>query len=458
MHGVNPMGMVMLSNMYNYGAEKCANEIYHTWFTDGSTWDNSLTSPNGPAPGYVPGGPNKSYTGTVANITNQPPQKAYKDWNTGFPENSWEITEPSIYCQASYVMLLARLMTASTTPGDTQPPTAPTNLTASNITQNSLTLTWTASTDNVAVVAYEVYQGTTLLNGNVNTTTFNVTGLTCNTNYSFTVKARDAAGNVSGVSNTANATTLGCPVVTGNQIYDDAIGADWSNVSTSSTVNFNNTTPVRVGIRSIRVDYGNNGTLAFNKGSAVTTTVTTQLLFWVYNTNKNGIKIYTHNSSGVKSNEVILKPARNRWTEVIISMSQLGNPGTIQKVTVQNNSTSATTMYFDDIKLANVIVPGTGSRAATSSSQSETGVHWKLWSVFPNPARDQINFQFTSDQAGIATAEIVDYIGRTVYKNTITINEGYNQKQIKLPSLASGIYFLRIHNDKLTRTEPVLIQ
>ena len=190
----------------------------------------------------------------------------------------------------------------------------------------------------------------------------------------------------------------------------------------------------------------------------MTTTATTQLLFWVYNTNKNGIKIYTHNSSGVKSNEVILKPARNRWTEVIISMSQLGNPGTIQKVTVQNNSTSATTMYFDDIKLANVIVPGTGSRAATSSSQSETGVHWKLWSVFPNPARDQINFQFTSDQAGIATAEIVDYIGRTVYKNTITINEGYNQKQIKLPSLASGIYFLRIHNDKLTRTEPVLIQ
>jgi hypothetical protein len=89
MHGVNPMGMVMLSNMYSYGAEKCANEIYHTWFTDGSIWDNSLTSLNGPAPGYVPGGPNKSYSGTVAGITNQPPQKAYKDWNAGYPENSW---------------------------------------------------------------------------------------------------------------------------------------------------------------------------------------------------------------------------------------------------------------------------------------------------------------------------------------------------------------------------------
>jgi hypothetical protein len=78
MHGVNPMGMVMLSNMYSYGAEKCANEIYHTWFTDGSIWDNSLTSLNGPAPGYVPGGPNKSYSGTVAGITNQPLKKLIK--------------------------------------------------------------------------------------------------------------------------------------------------------------------------------------------------------------------------------------------------------------------------------------------------------------------------------------------------------------------------------------------
>ena len=458
MHGVNPMGMVMLSNMYNYGAEKCANEIYHTWFTDGSIWDHSLTSPNGPAPGYVPGGPNKSYGGSVANITNQPPQKAYKDWNTGFPENSWEITEPSIYCQASYVMLLARMMTGGSTPGDSEAPTAPTNLSASNITQNSLSLTWTASTDNIAVVAYEVYQGTTLLNGNVSTTTHNVTGLTCNTNYSFTVKARDAAGNVSAVSNAANATTLSCPVITGNQVYDDAIGADWNNTSVASTVNFTNTTPVKVGIRSIRVDYDNNGTLAFNKGTAVITTSTAQVRFWVYNTNKNGIKIFTHNGSGVQSNEIILKPARNRWAEVIISMSQLGNPASIQKVTIQNNSTSATTMYFDDIKLTNVILDGPGSRVSGSSIQNEAHAAWKNWNVFPNPAKARINVQFNSQFAGTATVEIIDYTGRTVFKKPVMINDGYNQRQLKLPPLASGIYYLRLSTGRLTKTEPVLIQ
>ncbi len=458
MHGVNPMGMVMLSNMYSYGAEKCANEIYHTWFTDGSIWDNSITSPNGPAPGYVPGGPNKSYSGSVAGITTQPPQKAYKDWNTGFPENSWEITEPSIYCQASYVMLLARLMTGTSTPGDTEAPTAPTNLIASNITQNSLTLTWTASTDNVAVVAYEVYQGSTLLNGNVAATNYNVTGLTCNTTYNFTVKARDAAGNVSASSNTASATTAGCPVIVTNQIYDDVIGADWSDISTGSVRNFNNTSPVHAGAKSVRVDYSSNGTLAFNKGTAVTTTSTTQLRFWVYNTNKNGIKIYTHNSAGVKSTEIILKPARNRWVEVIVTQSQLGNPSSIQKVTIQNNATSATTMYFDDIKLSNVVVSGPGSRSSTSAIQNEVDAVWKNWRVFPNPVNDQLNIEFNAEQTGTAVAELFDYTGRTVYKKTFTINAGYNQRQIKLPALSSGVYYLRVNSNKLIKTEPILIR
>jgi hypothetical protein len=83
------------------------------------------------------------------------------------------------------------------------------------------------------------------------------------------------------------------------------LASDWSDISTGSVRNFNNTSPVKVGTKSIRVDYSGNGHSAFNKGSAVTTTSTTQLRFWVYNTNKNGIKIYTHNSAGVKSTRLI---------------------------------------------------------------------------------------------------------------------------------------------------------
>jgi len=112
LHGVNPLNMVYLSNMYDYGAENSANEVYHGWFQNGTRYDNALTSPNGPAPGYVSGGPNKAYSGNRPNIKDQPPQKAYQDWNGS--ENSWEITEPAIYYQSAYLKLLSKFVDATT--------------------------------------------------------------------------------------------------------------------------------------------------------------------------------------------------------------------------------------------------------------------------------------------------------------------------------------------------------
>lgn len=107
-HGVNPLNKVYLSNMAGYGAENSVNELYHGWFANGSPWDNVLKSPKGPAPGYVPGGPNKSYSGSEPGIRDQPPQKAYKDGN-GYV-NSWEVTEPSLGYQCAYLKLLSKFV------------------------------------------------------------------------------------------------------------------------------------------------------------------------------------------------------------------------------------------------------------------------------------------------------------------------------------------------------------
>ena len=103
-HGVNPFGIVYLSNMYTLGAEYCSDKIWHDWFRDGSSFDKT------PPPGYVIGGPNSRYDGNLNELYKQPPQKCYKNWNNGVPENSWSITEPAIYYQASYIKLLAKFI------------------------------------------------------------------------------------------------------------------------------------------------------------------------------------------------------------------------------------------------------------------------------------------------------------------------------------------------------------
>jgi chitodextrinase len=79
---------------------------------------------------------------------------------------------------------------------DTTAPTRPGGLTTANVTATGARLSWTASTDNVAVDRYEVFADGVLV-GNTKTLSFDVTGLTCGTPHVLGVQARDAAENVS---------------------------------------------------------------------------------------------------------------------------------------------------------------------------------------------------------------------------------------------------------------------
>ncbi len=92
-------------------------------------------------------------------------------------------------------------------PADITPPSSPGSLTVSEITTTSGKLSWTASSDNVGVTGYKIYQTGLGLIGTVTTLFFTATGLSGNTAYTFTVKAVDNAGNESS-GNTTGFTTL----------------------------------------------------------------------------------------------------------------------------------------------------------------------------------------------------------------------------------------------------------
>ncbi|TVX94008.1 glycoside hydrolase family 19 protein [Paenibacillus agilis] len=77
---------------------------------------------------------------------------------------------------------------------DTVAPTPPTNVASPSQSATSITLSWTASTDNVGVTAYDIYRNNVKV-GTSTTTTFTDNGLQALTSYSYKVRALDAAGN-----------------------------------------------------------------------------------------------------------------------------------------------------------------------------------------------------------------------------------------------------------------------
>ncbi|MBL85353.1 MAG: hypothetical protein CMO82_01700 [Winogradskyella sp.] len=198
---------------------------------------------------------------------------------SGNQGNSWQEAEVSL---ASYSTVQLRFQNTTGTSytgdatiddinvfdnaSDTQAPTAPTSLTASNTTQTTTDLSWNASSDNVGVTGYEVFSNGSSI-GTVTSTSANITGLSESTTYSFYVTAFDAEGNVSSASNTINVTTLdpvsgsGCSGGISSFPYSESFENTLGAWSQSSGDDFNWT------LRSGSTPSSNTGPSSANSGS-----------------------------------------------------------------------------------------------------------------------------------------------------------------------------------------------
>lgn len=116
------------------------------------------------------------------------------------------LTVTTAYIGGSPTPTLTPTITPTRAP-DTQPPAAPTNLTATSPSSTQVTLNWTAATDNVGVVRYEVYRDYAYVTA-VTGTTYTNSNLQPGKTYLYYLKSRDAAGNSSGSSMKVTVTTL----------------------------------------------------------------------------------------------------------------------------------------------------------------------------------------------------------------------------------------------------------
>jgi Glycoside-hydrolase family GH114/N-terminal glycosyl-hydrolase-114-associated domain/Fibronectin type III domain len=141
---------------------------------------------------------------------------------------------------AADVDYLAVSLTTGTAPTDITAPSSPTGLAVTAKTSSSVSLSWGAATDDVGVTGYEVFQGTsTTPVATATATSATVNGLAASTAYSFTVKARDAAGNRSAASTAVTTTTPAASTVTlppANGVFDYQIGGPYTPAASTAIV------------------------------------------------------------------------------------------------------------------------------------------------------------------------------------------------------------------------------
>lgn len=159
---------------------------------------------------------------------------------------------------------------------DTTPPSQPQNLHVTATTTSSIALAWTASTDDRGVTGYDVYRNGSTFLGTVSGASFTDSGLTPNTQYSYAVLARDAAGNLSALSSAVNATTAA--------VVKPPAPSNLTGTKTSRKVKLtwrdNSTTELGFYVYSSRdgINWSRMDTVAARSGSGGTQTYTTGTL------------------------------------------------------------------------------------------------------------------------------------------------------------------------------------
>jgi len=339
---------------------------------------------------------------------------------------------------------------------DTEAPSAPTNLTASNITQTTVDLSWDASNDNVAVTSYDVYQGANLLE-NVTGTSLQVTGLTAETAYSFTVYARDDATNTSDASNTENVTTLSSGGGDSTVLNEGFFESGWDGwVDGGSDAYRYSGSRAYEGSYAIRLRDNTNSSVMTLSNINVSSYNNINIEFYFYaRSMENGEDFWVQYYDGSSWNTIATYTSGTDFSNntfynasVNISSADYNFPSNsqfrfrcdasgnndqiyIDQVTITGNSGfSPLTTYINSLgRDINNILGNEGNEIDYESD----------FLLYPNPAKSNISIKLTTESNYI-TYHIFNMIGQEVLSGVL------ENETIKVDSLQAGVYFMKIND------------
>ncbi|WP_106794828.1 GEVED domain-containing protein [Aquimarina sp. Aq78] len=389
-----------------------------------------------------------STEGLIANGTGNISGNRYGDYSKIDVDPSddssfWFITE---YIKSGRKGVVGKFQIQAGTP-DTEAPTNPTNLVASNITSSGSVLNWTASTDNVGVARYNISIGGTVV-GTSTTTTFNVTGLSPSTTYTASVTAEDAAGNVSGNA-TTSFTTTGTVVTYCSSASTNASEEFISNVQLN-TINKSSDAQLYSDFTSISTD--------LNEGQTYTVTVVPT---WTGTTYSEAYAVwidYNNNGDFNDTGELVWSKAASTNTSNSGSFtvpSGTSKTSVRMRVSMKYNGipTSCEAFTYGEVEDYTINL-GTGVtvnndvealRSFTQNSKRNIKMH-------PNPA----NSKLTIDILGGDFDEIIIFAstGAIIKK----INPSVGSHDIDVSQFTTGMYFVRFVSKRLAVTKRFIKQ
>jgi chitodextrinase len=337
---------------------------------------------------------------------------------------------------AGNISVASNTVNVTTLTPDTTAPTAPT-LAASGTTATATNLSWSGATDNVAVTGYDVYKGGVFL-ASTTSSSYAVTGLTASTTYTFTVRAKDAAGNVSANSNTVSVTTLANTVTyctsTSSITTDERIGK-----VVFGTIN--NTSTGTAG-------YENFTALSTNavRGTAYTITITP---FWTSTVYKEGYAVWIdYNGNGVftDAGEKVWTKAASTTTPVsgtftIPATATLG--ATRMRVQMDYNTVpTSSCLSFTYGQVEDYTVNITSVARVDEEVVSNARISFNL---YPNPVKgDILNI---ANLEAPSTYRIFNMMGQELGSGKI------ENDSIYVGSLKTGTFLIEVSNGTSTMTK-----
>ena len=328
---------------------------------------------------------------------------------------------------------------------DTTAPTAPTNLIASNITANSVVLTWNAATDNVAVTGYNIYNGTNLVTTVTGLTT-TVTGLTASTAYTFSVKAKDAAGNLSVFGNAVSVTTAAgsgtayCTSKGSNASYEyiDYVALNNMVNTTASNSGYGNFTNLVANL-----PYGAN-TIYISAGFA-STAYTEYWNIWI-DYNKNG----TFETS---EKVVAGSSASNATLSATFTVPTTASAGTTRmRVSMKYgaDATACETFSYGEVEDYTVNIGAAAIQNTIAANILGSEKNNFDFVLYPNPVNEVL--QVTLADSRPVTFRVINLLGQEIQQGELT-DEGIN-----MAKLNAGTYLFEINDGQKVVTKKFLKQ